>query len=286
MTKLRNLFRLHLTNRFRIVFYYLKRIVKGHVSTELEGLNDYFHTLIRIDAVQDSESKTSYISKFRKNSKQFKIRKRPSSDIDVLNQVFYHNEYEAVANAYKNAFQSASVNIIDAGANIGLTSLYFSTAFKNMNLISIEPEPQNFKLLEYNLKNNNVSAQLLKAGLWSKTTFLKIIRDFRDQKDWSFRVEETNNTEGVYAVTINKLIRDNNWTAIDILKIDIEGSEKEVFTSKQANVDFLNKTKCIAMEIHDEFDCREHIYSVLENYGFEFFNSGELTIGINKKMSA
>ncbi len=286
MTKLRNLFRLHLANRFRIVSYYLRRIVKGTISTELEGLNDYFHTLIRIDAVQVSESKTNYISKFRKNSKEFKIRKRPSSDIDVLNQVFYHNEYEAVARAYENAFQSEKVNIIDAGANIGLTSLYFSTVFNNMNLISIEPEPQNFKLLEYNLKNNNISAQLLKAGLWSKTTFLKIICDFRDQKDWSFRVEETNDTEGVYAVTINKLIRDNNWAAIDILKIDIEGSEKEVFTSKQANIDFLNKTKCIAMEIHDEFDCRESIYSVLKNYGFEFFNSGELTIGINKKLNA
>ena len=66
--------------------------------------------------------------------------------------------------------------------------------------------------------------------------------------------------------------------------MDIEGSEKEVLTSMDANVEFLAKTKCVAIEIHDEFDCREAIYEILKKYNFEFFNSGELTIVVNKNL--
>ena len=77
-------------------------------------------------------------------------------------------------------------------------------------------------------------------------------------------------------------MQEYKFETIDILKIDIEGSEKEVFTGANADVSFLSKTKCIAVEIHDEFDCRDAIYSILTKYNFKYFDSGELTIGINQ----
>jgi len=140
-----------------------------------------------------------------------------------------------------------------------------------------------FEVLKYNIDKNNVNATLLKAGLWSNTTYLKIVNDFRDKKEWATRVEETEN-EGLRAVTINSLIQEYKWNVIDILKIDIEGAEKETFTSSKADVSFLGKTKCIAIEIHDEFNCREDINAILKQYHFKCFNSGELTIGINQKL--
>jgi hypothetical protein len=66
--------------------------------------------------------------------------------------------------------------------------------------------------------------------------------------------------------------------------MDIEGSEKQVFTSPSSNLDFLKITKCIALEIHDEFDCRSDIYKVLNDFDFKLFNQGELTIGINQNL--
>jgi hypothetical protein len=56
----------------------------------------------------------------------------------------------------------------------------------------------------------------------------------------------------------------------------------EVLVSKNSDVSYLSKTKCVAIEIHDEFNCRQEIYNLLEKYNFEYFNSGELTIGINQ----
>jgi hypothetical protein len=72
---------------------------------------------------------------------------------------------------------------------------------------------------------------------------------------------------------------------IDILKIDIEGSEKQVFTQVGASLDFLRITRCLVIEIHDEFNCREDIYNILTANHFEISEAGEMTIAINKNFS-
>jgi hypothetical protein len=101
--------------------------------------------------------------------------------------------------------------------------------------------------------------------------------------DWGFRVEETDGDEGIKAYTINELIKNNSFDVIDILKIDIEGSEKELFLNDRSDLYFLNITKVIAIEIHDEFNCRNEIYDVLKKFEFNYFDVGQTTIGINKK---
>ena len=82
--------------------------------------------------------------------------------------------------------------------------------------------------------------------------------------------------------TIEGLINDFNIETIDFLKIDIEGGEDEVFKDF-SKINWLDKVKVIALEIHDEFDCRKHIESNLEKL-FTLSHSGELTIGINKSL--
>ena len=67
-----------------------------------------------------------------------------------------------------------------------------------------------------------------------------------------------------------------------MLKVDIEGAEKEIFTDS-TKCNFLDITKIIAIEIHDEFGIRDDIYKVLHQYGFLIFEANETTIGINKK---
>jgi hypothetical protein len=49
-------------------------------------------------------------------------------------------------------------------------------------------------------------------------------------------------------------------------------------------LDWLKKVKVLAIEIHDEFDCRIDIENSLLKYGFILCQSGELTIGLNKKL--
>jgi FkbM family methyltransferase len=217
---------------------------------------------------------------------KIKIRKSPSSDLEVYLQIFYGKEYQPVVDLYKKNCKNEKeykLNIIDAGSNIGLTTLYFLNQFENANVICIEPEKENFKILTYNLESTTSNINKVNGGIWSSNTNLKIVRDFRDMSDWGFRVEETDGDEGIKAYTINELIKNNSFDVIDILKIDIEGSEKELFLNDRSDLYFLNITKVIAIEIHDEFNCRNEIYDVLKKFEFNYFDVGQTTIGINKK---
>lgn len=289
INKFTNFKRLDLKNIYIIFHYFIKKILKIRPNLNERSVFNYYNYLINLNGYLSEETQNTYVTDFKNNfDKRIKLRKNPSSDMEVFKQIFLLKEYLPVVNAYNENFCNEidyCMNIIDAGANIGLTSLFFVESFNSPNIISIEPEIENFRVLEFNLNNlKNCKIVKINGALWSSNCKISIINDFRDQSNWSFRVEENDSTDTIRAYSVNQIIADNNFEVIDILKIDIEGSEKQVFTSPSSNLDFLNSTKCIVVEIHDEFDCREEIYDILVEYGFVLHNEAELTIGINQKL--
>ncbi len=206
-----------------------------------------------------------------------------SSDIHVFQQIVVLNEYSYIIDLMK-ANNIACVNMIDAGANIGLTSLYFNAFFPNINIIALEPSNKNFSRLEKNINANGLfNVTLLKKGLWSCATRLKGDESFRDSLDWSFRLVSTDNEDEALfdVVSLKDIIEEYQIQQIDFLKIDIEGSEVEVF--KEGNeLDWLKIVKVIAIEIHNEFNCKEKIKQILIENEFKLSYSGELTVGINQ----
>ncbi|MGV9003499.1 FkbM family methyltransferase [Flavobacterium sp.] len=286
MEKIFHLHRLDNRNKIIVLKYLLKRLLHFKTTENEKIINEYFFHLINHRGFLKQEEISDFTASYPDNDVTLKLRKRPSSDLNVFAQIYKYEEYKPLVETFKKYFpERNSLNIIDAGSNIGLTSVYLDKFFPNSTFMVIEPDCSNFESISFNLANNEIKNVVkVKGGLWSKNTYLKIIKDFRDKKDWSIRVEETNEKSELQAFSIPFLMTEYNFDYIDILKMDIEGSEKEVLTSMDANVEFLAKTKCVAIEIHDEFDCREAIYEILKKYNFEFFNSGELTIGVNKNL--
>lgn len=145
-----------------------------------------------------------------------------TSDILNAEEIFINEDY--------NLDIIFEVNtIIDAGANVGFASIYFTSRFPKSNILAIEPEKSNFKILRKNIRPyKNIKA--LNLGIWNKKTNL-IISNKTKAENWGFMVEETDKSKyDTKAITINDCMNLMNWTAIDILKIDIEGSEKKFFT--------------------------------------------------------
>jgi FkbM family methyltransferase len=207
--------------------------------------------------------------------------RRNNSDYDVAAQVLVRDEYKPVISYLKDNNIPVKT-IIDAGSNIGLTAVKLLTNFPEAKVICIEPDPSNFKQLEHNLKGFGSRATLLGKALWHKEETLYLDFGFRDGAGWSRRVTEKgeSSTTAVPAISLNKLITDFNLGMIDVLKMDIEGSEASLF-KEENDLSFLDKTKVIAIEIHDEFDCRGRIYDILKKKNFLVFNSEETTIGVN-----
>ncbi len=283
MQKITNLFRLNFSNKILVLKYLLKRILHLKTSETEKQINEFYFHLIHFNGFLKQENDKDFVSYYSDFNVTIKLRKRPSSDLNVFAQIYLYKEYQPLVETFQKNFPNEQkLNILDAGSNIGLTSVFLNHYFPNSNFITIEPDDSNFENVSYNLEANGIKKAIqIKGGLWSKNTNLKIVNDFRDQNDWSFRVEETSEETDLKAFSINYLLDKYNFNYIDILKIDIEGSEKEVLVSANTDTSYLSKTKCVAIEIHDEFNCRQDIYNLLEKYNFEFFNSGELTIGIN-----
>jgi FkbM family methyltransferase len=289
INKFTNFKRLDLKNISIVFLYYFKRILKTRPNLNERIVYAYYNDLINLNGYLYEETQNTYVADFKNNfNKRIKLRKIPSSDLEVFKQVFSLKEYLPVVKAYNDNFKNKAdycLNIIDAGSNIGLTALFFMDYFSRSNIICIEPEIENFRVLEYNLNSiKNGKIVKINGAIWSSNCKIKILSDFRDRLNWSFRVEENDSTDAIEAYSINQLIADNDFELLDILKIDIEGSEKQLFTLPTSNLDFLKITKCIAIEIHDEFNCREEIYNILVEYGFDLHQEGELTIGINQKL--
>jgi FkbM family methyltransferase len=284
MKIIKNLYRINFKNIGILFLYYFCTIFKIKPTLSQLEVNELFNHLIHSKGKLISERKDKFKVTVFDSSIPLSIRKYPSSDLKVFGQVFRGNEYKSVVQLYIKYFDKNPKHIIDAGGNVGYTSVFFKYIFPEAQIAIIEPDDGNFAMIQDNFSFNLVDSKLFKGGLWNKNTYLKIVRDFRDKSDWSIRVEETDEASNLKAFTVDFILNQSGFESVDIFKIDIEGAEKQVFKNKEG-LAFLNHTKCIAIEIHDEFKCRKDIEEVLKIYNFELFVEGELTIGINKNLS-
>jgi FkbM family methyltransferase len=173
--------------------------------------------------------------------------------------------------------------IIDAGANIGFSAVYFANKFPNATIVAIEPDKENFKWL---LKNTSSYDSIIpiNGAVWNKDVFMEIV-----DEGWGTRgymvVETEIETEGsIKGVSISTLLEAYQKDSIDILKLDIEGSEKEVFESNFES--WLPKTKCLIIELHDRMKpgCSISVQQAISNYSFEEFESGENVVFTKKEI--
>ncbi len=174
--------------------------------------------------------------------------------------------------------------IIDAGANIGLTSIYLATKYPTANIISIEPENENFQILVQNAaKYENIIP--VKAGVWNKKTFLAI-KDNGGGNN-AFTVEEVSeeSESTIQALSIVDVMQQNGWQQIDLLKMDIEGSEKIIFESDIES--WLPFTRKLVIELHDRMlpGCSAAFFSALDKYRFSSVEKGENIICTNQTLN-
>lgn len=193
-----------------------------------------------------------------------------TTDIKVFKDVFVYGGMDLPVRINPSV-------IVDAGAYTGLTSLFYSLKYPHARIISIEPEASNFKKLQENTRSrDNITA--VQAGLWHKDAYLKI-RD-RNTGNWGFALDEVKRSEefDIKAVTLDHLIRVHNIERIRLLKIDIEGAEKELFSTNYGN--WLSKVDVIVVELHDRFKagCTDSLKAMINPSEWDEHVKGEKVI--------
>jgi len=197
--------------------------------------------------------------------------RKQTSDIQTFYQIFLDKEYD-----FKTKYEPK--DIVDAGANIGLFAILMKNRFPNTNIICVEPDPENFKILESNTSRYS-GIKCVNGGIWNKSTSLRVFDKF-DSGKWGLVVEEDQVNGNIKAITIDDIMNNHNLSKIDLLKVDIETSEKILFSSNYEN--WLHKTTTLVVEPHDwiEDGCTQPVINAVSNC-FDKYNlviSGETIV--------
>jgi FkbM family methyltransferase len=179
--------------------------------------------------------------------------RRQNSDYATLRQVFGHREYSIGNDAVEADIQSRYSDIlsngqkpiiVDAGANIGLATLWFKAQYPKATVIAIEPDLENFAVLKENAVASDTTL-LVNAAVGSLPGSVSLIRD--SSMGWAVQTQRTQGN-GISIVTIDDAIALVPNGVPLIVKIDIEGFESDLFGD---NLAWLDATFAVFIEPHD-----------------------------------
>src|SRR5688572_5521168 len=189
-----------------------------------------------------------------------------TSDFDTFQKVFLDAEYAV-------PLGRSPRTILDAGANVGFASIYFATVYPDAKILAVEPEESNFNLLKKNVEPYpNVTP--IRAALWKYNGAIDLVDPGIGH--WGFQARDTTSGPAprlgtVQARTVDGLMADYGWDSIDLMKIDIEGAERDVFADPSMWIDHVG---VLAVELHDRYQigCSRNFYLATSNFDLELQN--------------
>lgn len=166
----------------------------------------------------------------------------------------------------RGSFTKPIDTIIDAGANIGSQSIRLINLNQNLKkIICIEPDTESSELCTKNLKNYNAKVYNRALSNTSNIT-LKIQKTINSEMsetiEGSDSIIQSNNFHTIQTISINEIVKRESLTKIDLLKLDINGYEDELFDK---NTEWLQITNCIGFNNGDINKVSSKIIKKYEN---------------------
>lgn len=168
-----------------------------------------------------------------------------TTDLRIYHEVFRKKEYDFKLTSNPSV-------IFDIGANIGMASIFFAKKYPNSKIYSFEPEATNFEMLKLNVSNLS-NVQIFNCAIWSHTQMIPLFDN--GSGHWGFMTSVDATTPGtkviqtVEGISIEDFLVENNIAQVDLLKVDVEGAEKDIFSNAASWID---KISSICVELHEE----------------------------------
>lgn len=187
-----------------------------------------------------------------------KLRRR-SSDVPTFEQVFVNNDYnfrrlkrwQEIKQLYSSLLKNGTPLILDLGANVGLSSLYFAKNWPEARIVAVEPSDGNIDAMSENVARfPNITP--IRAGVASRDGAIRITNP--SGRTCEFRTElakagsDGATIPAVSVASLIALVPDAAYPRPFIAKIDIEGAEDELFSS---NTEWVELFPIIVLEPHD-----------------------------------
>jgi len=145
--------------------------------------------------------------------------------------------------------------IIDGGANVGLSVLYFKELYPRSQIVAFEPDDDIFSVLERNIERRGYeNINLFGQALWSSETKLS----FMSEGSYGGRISQADDPRDTVVQTVR--LRNYLNRQVDFLKLDIEGAETEVLIDC---ADLLDGVENLFVEYHSFSKKPQTIHTVI-----------------------
>lgn len=193
---------------------------------------------------------------------QVMLYKKPYEVMHTYEEIFEREIYRFLSS-------TSSPLIVDCGANIGMSVLYFKAIYPHAKIMAFEPDEDNYSMLERNINANRLSdIEAIKAAVWKENTILEFSSSGSQGSRIQSDISGARELVKVKAVRLADILSNNE---IDFLKIDIEGAEDAVMHDCAP---YLHKVKNLFLEYHGtvaETGKLSSILDLLSKCGFKTY---------------
>ncbi len=166
-------------------------------------------------------------------------------NVPAYHEIFFQGDYRSLT-------LRPNDNVLDAGANAGLFSIW--AASRCRSVISVEPSPENFSLLKLNKRiNKATNVLLINKALSDHDGSVTMGGDGA-----TYKIEQ--NGLVIPSTTVDSLVAELD-TSVDVVKMDVEGAEGTCLPGS-----YLDNVREIVVETHSTEDS---VVRILEDYGFK-----------------
>jgi FkbM family methyltransferase len=181
--------------------------------------------------------------------------RRELGDIETIQEVWVHQIYCPPRPI------TARV-IVDLGAHIGMATLWLAATFRPELIIAVEPNLDNVRLARRNFAYNEIPVVLLEGAIGASHGVGMFAKNTQSNVG---RVGSSGSPVRLFTMMdILQFVPDG--TDIDILKVDVEGSEEELFAQPEA---WLPRVRTIIAEFHPPVVDDQALVRSLQRQGFD-----------------
>ncbi|MGE0826825.1 MAG: FkbM family methyltransferase [Candidatus Binatia bacterium] len=199
------------------------------------------------------------------------------SDSMTFEEIIQEQVYRAVPR-----YVPQCQTVIDLGAHIGLASRYFASCYPSCHIVAVEPNPVSYDVLCLNLQPlvEQGRCQTLNVAVWERETILTAGELPMSDHYNRFSVREPRINEEMLQLSLpglpmTQILDLSGFATVDILKIDIEGAEVQLFRQSPS---WLSRVHALLIEFHGNSRTESRFDALMSRYGFRIYDENRHTL--------
>ncbi len=186
-----------------------------------------------------------------------------SPDLWVLEEIFSRGEYRRVAEHDLGEVRQ----IVDLGSNAGMSIRFWLSRWPDARVIGVEPDPHNFEVASLNARQHRGGAnvRMVRACVAGEARLVTLDRRKDESKYIMTSVRPS--ADAIPAWPLTRILEEQGaLPVIDLLKVDIEGAEREVFAHC---AEWIGRVRHMVLEVHPPYTVEALLADCARN-GAEF----------------